>query len=232
MPVEHTQHHAASRHFLLRQLHARPRLFSAVALAALIYGLLPFLIAMHPTTHLLIAWNTGIGMYLLLAGGMVLTRASHEHMRARARMEDEGRLAVMSCAILATIACLVAIFFDLSHAKNLQGSLRYLHVALAILTVALSWLFIHLMFALNYAHDFYTHTNGQRNGGLEFPNTAEPDYLDFLYFSCIIGTSGQTADVSISSQALRRTSLVHCILSYAFNTTVLALAINLAAGLM
>lgn len=73
MPVEHTQHHAASRHFLLRQLHARPRLFSAVALAALIYGLLPFLIAMHPTTHLLIAWNTGIGMYLLLAGGMVLT---------------------------------------------------------------------------------------------------------------------------------------------------------------
>lgn len=231
MPVEHTTHHATGSHFLLRQIRARPRLISAVTLSFIAYACLPALLAIHTTTRLLVAWNVGVIFYLLLTS-IMMVRSSHEHMRARAKMEDEGRWIVMTCTISATLACLVAIFFDLSAARAAQGLLRHLHVSLAVATVASSWFFIHLMFALNYAHDFYAHKDNTLHRGLDFPNTDEPDYLDFLYFSCIIGTSGQTADVSFSSKKMRRVGLVHCILSYAFNTTVLALAINLAAGLM
>jgi uncharacterized membrane protein len=69
-------------------------------------------------------------------------------------------------------------------------------------------------------------------GGLDFPGTHSPDYADFLYFSCIIGTSGQTADISFCSRSMRRTGLVHCVLAYFFNTTLLALTINIASGLL
>ncbi|HPU80772.1 DUF1345 domain-containing protein, partial [Accumulibacter sp.] len=69
-------------------------------------------------------------------------------------------------------------------------------------------------------------------GGLDFPGGHAPDYGDFLYFACVIGTSGQTADVSLSSRSMRRTGLVHCVLAFFFNTTILALTINIASGLL
>jgi uncharacterized membrane protein len=87
-------------------------------------------------------------------------------------------------------------------------------------------------FALHYAHDFYV-ANAQGNpGGLEFPDLTTPDYSDFLYFACVTGTSGQTADVSFSSRTMRRTGLVHCVLAFFFNATLLALTINIASGLI
>jgi uncharacterized membrane protein len=225
------EHNTHRSHFFLRQIRARPRLIFAITLAIAAYALLPIFITLHTTTRALIAWNAGVYLYLLLAAVMMI-KSTHEHMRARARLENEGKWVVMGGTILATSACLIAIFFDLSNARNVQGVLRHAHVALAIATVISSWLFIHLMFALNYAHVFYSHSGEQLHHGLQFPDTTQPDYFDFLYFSYIIGTSGQTADVSITSKTLRRTGLAHCVLAYAFNTTVLALAINLAAGLL
>jgi len=85
---------------------------------------------------------------------------------------------------------------------------------------------------LHYAHDFYIAKERNHSGGLEFPGETSPDYSDFLYFACVIGTSGQTADVSFTSKSMRRTGLIHCVLAFFFNTTLLALAINIASGLI
>ena len=101
-----------------------------------------------------------------------------------------------------------------------------------------AWVFIHLTFALHYAHEYFDETKaveGEKpalRGGINFPDTDEPDYWDFVYFSFIIGVAAQTADVTIGSKVIRRTSLVHSILAFFFNSAVLALTINIAAGLI
>ena len=107
-----------------------------------------------------------------------------------------------------------------------------LHLGLTALTVLSSWVFMHLMFAMHYAHDHYRSGRQGHEPGLAFPQEPLPDYWDFLYFSTVIGTSGQTADVSFTSKTMRRTGMVHCLLAYFYNTTVLALTINIAASLI
>ncbi len=106
------------------------------------------------------------------------------------------------------------------------------HIILTCLTITLSWLLIHVMFALHYARAYYQAAARGHNPGLSFPGDEAPDYHDFLYFSCIIGTSGQTADVSFTSHRNRRIGTLHCILAFFYNVSVLALMINIAAGLI
>ncbi len=219
------------RNLLLRQIRIRPRLFAASLLALLVFAVTPALLGVHPVTRLLLSWNAGVWAYLLMAAVMIL-RSSHERLCWRARLQDEGRLAVLSAVILASFACLAAIFVELASVRQLHGLLKAEHIALTLATVLSSWCFIHLMFALHYAHDFYLAQGRGGDGGLIFPNTPQPDYIDFLYFAAVIGTSGQTADVAFSSSAMRRWGLLHCVLAYVFNTTVLALAINIASGLI
>jgi uncharacterized membrane protein len=152
-------------------------------------------------------------------------------MRRRALHQDEGRLIILTGVALAAVAVLVAIASQLTAVKNLPGQARLPHLALTALTVVSSWLFTQAMFALHYAHDFYAARERGLPDLLSFPGTPEPDYGDFFYFACVIGTSGQTADVAFTSSALRRIGTLHCVLAFAFNTTVLALSVNLAAGL-
>ncbi|MEW9897821.1 DUF1345 domain-containing protein [Chitinivorax sp. PXF-14] len=220
----------ASYPYLLRQLAARPRLFLSAACGALVAFGLPHWLAMHSITRLIIAWNAGATLYLILAAHMMFW-SSHEKMRHRALMQDEGRIMVLMLVVLAAIMSLGAIIAELAVAKDMHGPLRYAHIGLAALTIVSSWAFTHVMFALHYAHDFYAARSRGKSGGLAFPGDTEPDYGDFLYFACVIGTSGQTADVSFESTAMRRTGLVHCVLAFFFNTTVLALTINIASGL-
>lgn len=222
----------AHRHhgFVLRQLRTRPRFFASIAVSAVCYLLLPPALAPRLTARLLLSWNIGVYLYLALALAMI-SRATSERVRWRARIQDEGRFVVLAVVILATIASLAAIFAELATVREAHGALRVEHIGLAIATVVSSWLFIHLMFALHYAHDFYSDQGRGGDGGLLFPDTKAPDYRDFLYFAAVIGTSGQTADVAFASPAMRRIGLAHCVLAYAFNTTVLALMINIASGL-
>ena len=124
------------------------------------------------------------------------------------------------------------IFLELAGVRDLAVPLKTGRIALAVLTIASAWAFIHLMFALHYAHDYYVDRSRGGNGGLQFPGETDPDYGDFLYFAAVIGTSGQTADVSFASRPMRRIGLLHCVLAYAFNTTLLALTINIASGLL
>jgi len=216
---------------LLRALRARPRLLASVGVGVAVYVLLPAALAAHAQSRLLLAWNAGALLYLALVAAMAL-RADAESMRQRALRQDEGRVVVLVLVVLAAAAVLLAVGSQLSAVKDMQGSARTLHIALAALTVLTSWLFTQTLFALHYAHDFYVARVHRRDDPLQFPGTTEPIYGDFFYFACIIGTSGQTADVDFTGSALRRVGTLHCVLAFFFNTTLLALAINIAAGLL
>jgi uncharacterized membrane protein len=102
-----------------------------------------------------------------------------------------------------------------------------------IVTAALSWLFVQTAFALDYAHAFFGQDeNGQDCGGLDFPGGESPDFWDFLHFSSIIGATAQTADISIVSKPMRRLVTIHALVAFSFNAVILALVINLSAGLL
>lgn len=209
---------------------ARPRLFICALIGVATIFLLPTALAQQPITRMIIGWNVGAVLYLLLAAKMMFW-SSHERMRKRALQQDEGRLIILGLVVIAALMSIGAIVAELAVVKEMHGSLRYAHIALAVLTILSSWAFTQLMFALHYAHDYYAAEARGNAGGLEFPGGHAPDYGDFLYFACVIGTSGQTADVSFSCRAMRRIGTVHCVLAFFFNTTLLALTINIASGL-
>ena len=121
-------------------------------------------------------------------------------------------------------------------AKGLGRKALTEHLLLAATTVVSSWCLIHTVFAMHYAHGYY-HDEDEgpgfsSAGGLEFPNEKEPDFLDFAYFSFVIGMTCQVSDVQVSSKGMRRLALLHGLLSFLFNTVILALSINLASGLL
>ena len=218
------------RFWLLRMIVARPRLFfsALIGVAALLF--LPGSLVQQPVTRLLVGWNVGVGLYLLLAAHLMFW-SPHERMRSRALQQDEGRFVVLALVIATAIMSLGAIVAELASVREMHGALSYGHIVLTVLTIVSSWAFTQVMFALHYAHDYYASDQRGSPGGLVFPGGHAPDYADFLYFSCVIGTSGQTADVNIDGRAMRRTALVHCVLAFFFNTTLLALSINIASGL-
>lgn len=209
----------------------RPRLVGAAVVGLLALQALPWLMPLQDITRYIVAWNVGVLLYLALVGWMMFSEG-RQQIRHWAKLEDEGQALVMTLVILAALASLAAIVMELAVVKDLHGWRRAGHILLAILTIFSSWAFIHVMFALHYARSYYaSHARGLPPG-LEFPGKEEPDYGDFLYFACIIGTSGQTADVSYTTSALRKVGTLHCVLSFFFNATVLALMINIAAGLI
>ena len=212
-----------------RPLLARPRLLTSALVAVLVAALLPAQLVQQPTTRGLVGWNIGVWLYLLMAA-LMMVRSPQAKMQRRAQLEDAGRYVVLGVAIVAAVASLLAIAVELAVAKEMHGEQKAARIALAGLTVFSSWLFTHLMFALHYAHDYYLAVAQGQKGGLQFPGEEAPDYGDFFYFAAVIGTSGQTADVSFTSKPMRRLGALHCVLSFLFNTTLLALTINIAAS--
>ena len=218
------------RNRIFRQVRARPRLYISTGIAILVGVFLPVDVASHSVTRWLIAWNAGTCLYVALAA-IMMARSSQHRMRHRAQLQDEGQLVILLLVVVSAIASLAAIAGELAVVKDMHGSLKIAHIALSGITVLSSWAFIQVMFALHYAHDYYAEACHGRPVGLAFPNDDQPDYGDFFHFAAIIGTSGQTADVSFVSKPMRRIGSVHCILAYLFNTTVLALLINIGASL-
>jgi uncharacterized membrane protein len=157
-------------------------------------------------------------------------------MRQTVLENDQGRVGVLLAVLAAIGASIAAIFFLLEKPRETGGSPPAMHVVLAVATIVCSWLMTHVMFALHYAHRFYrddpSTAEKDATGGLAFPQTATPDYWDFLYFSFVIGMTSQVSDVQVTSRAMRRLVLWHGVLSFAFYTIVLALSINIVARLL
>jgi uncharacterized membrane protein len=216
---------------LIPTLKYRPRLLVAASVGLVAVALVPQVLSCRDVTRWLIGWNLGATVYLVMAAWM-MARSSSERMRRRALTQDEGAGAILAMVVLAALASLGGILAELGVARDEHGFVRYMHIGLAALTVVTSWAFTQVMFALHYAHEFYLAEHRGQSGGLVFPGTAQPDYLDFVYAAAIIGTSAQTADVAFSSPKMRRVGLVHSVLAFLFNTTLLALTVNVGASLI
>ncbi|MFH3655714.1 DUF1345 domain-containing protein [Acinetobacter nosocomialis] len=214
-----------------RSVQNRPHFFIALIFGVVVASLLAWLTSWKWSTILLASWNGSISLYLLHVWKLMRS-ADHSQMQQQAKKQDESKWVIMLIVLLAITMSLVAILVQLSQLPS--GHYEKLgHVALALLTIISAWLFMHTVFALHYAHDFYMAlSRNEENGGLDFPGTEHPTYPDFLYFSYIIGTSAQTADVSITNKHMRLLNLFHAVLSFGFNTTILAVCINVAAGFL
>ena len=223
LPVPH------SRPTWLKAIQARQLLVICLTVSIVTAILIPLAIDMRAITRTIISWNIGAGLYLIVAL-VVMFRSNPDKMRATAMQYDDGKYAVLALVVLSAVMCLGAIVAVLAVANDMQGGEKVSYIVLAAVSVLTSWAFTHVMFALHYAHDFYSAQIRHEPVGLEFPGTPHPDYIDFLYLACVIGTSGQTADVSFTSKPMRRTGLLHCVLAFFFNTTLLALTINIGAG--
>ena len=213
-----------------RILRTRPRLWASITLGLFVFGLLTATGLLHVTSRALVSWNVGALVYLALALHLVWG-AKPAQMQARALQQSEGRVLVLTMVVVAAVAVLLAVASQLSAVQGMPAAEKTPHVLLAALTVVSSWLFTQTLFAINYAHDFYAARAAGLPDVLLFPGSNEPLYADFFYFACIVGTSGQTADVAFNGGTLRRVGTLHCVLAFFFNTTVLALTVNIAAGL-
>lgn len=207
---------------------ARPRLLVSILSGAVatwfLQGTFPLV------TRCLLGWNVAVWLYLFLDGLMMLG-SDHQRMRRNAVAQAEGAATVLLIVIVAVAVSMAGIVIELSAAKAAGAAQAWPHVVFALTTVVGAWLLLPTVFALTYASLFFRTAHGT---GLKFPSADEnfkPDYGDFLYFSFTIAVASQTADVTVNTQSLRRLVLAHAILSFAFNTCVLAFTVNLAASL-
>ncbi len=217
---------------VIRHLSRKPRLLFSIGVAAIVLVSCRLFTHLSLVTDSLLAWNSATILYIGLAVQTMLS-ADGDLMRRRARLYDDGEGVILAITVLAAALSVVAIVFELATSRQVTGWLRSLHVGLSALTLLTSWAFIHIAFAFHYAHGYYSEGEPDAEDPcLVFPGKDLPNYIDFLYFSFVIGTSGQTADVAFAATETRRIGLIHCVLAYLFNATVLALTINIAASLI
>jgi uncharacterized membrane protein len=212
--------------YLVRLIRARPRLFGSAVVALVVLLVLPA--ERRLSTRLLVAWDVGVALYLALACRM-MTRAHVGEIRRRAAIQDEGRIGILVLTAAAAMASFGAIIAELGSSPGHGPGRQPRQLILATVTILLSWAFTHTIFALHYAHEFYTEDGG-RGGGLVFPGNDAPDYWDFVYFSFVIGMTSQVSDVAVSCKPIRRTVAAHGVLSFVFNAALLALTVNIAAS--
>jgi uncharacterized membrane protein len=200
---------------------------------ALAVAALPLPIAVE--LRALLGWCAGLVVYLTLAWWLCVVFDA-QRTRERAQAQDEPSLALFLILLLANLACIGAIAVLMQESSRLSGVERALHVGLLVGALAVSWLFIQMIFAFHYAHRYYQkeprkHGRNEPDGpGLKFPGGLDPDYFDFLYYAHVVGMTSQVSDVKVTSREMRHITLVHSVLSFAFNMLILALSINVVAG--
>ncbi|MFK0297911.1 DUF1345 domain-containing protein [Brevundimonas sp. NPDC090276] len=181
-------------------------------------------------TRIAAGWGAGAVAFLLLTLERVMRARSIEDIRRRAAELDQAGGAVLPLSLLAAAASIFIIVMEAAgESRPSMASAMF-----SISVIALSWLFVHVIFTLHYAHEFYAPAEagqGDRKG-LIFPGEGEADYWDFLHFALIIGVASQTADIQISSRKLRRIATLHSLIAFVFNTVILALAVNMAVSLL
>jgi uncharacterized membrane protein len=214
-----------------RAISSRPRLFTGLVVMLLAWPLLPA--TLKATTRFIVAWDIGVLVFLALAAHLFVT-ASPDDMPAAAEAQQEGEWTIFWLTLAVVVVSFVAVSSEFVAIKSGPPASRGLQVTLVSVTLLQSWLVTHVTFALRYAHEFYARDLGgpDVDRGLDFPGETEPDYLDFLYFSLVLGMTFQVSDVQITSRKLRRVATLHGLVSFLFNTVIVAFTVNIAAGLM
>jgi uncharacterized membrane protein len=206
-------------------------------IALIAAGAIFFLLRGHVrfSTESIVAWDVFALSVLTLAWVTILTTPIHR-LRARAKEQDVSRFIAFLFVVVAACAALFAVGFLITVNKGQMRGHFTVHLILGLVTVILAWSLMQTVFGLRYAHVFYGDEDergkDRHSGGLIFPGERPPDYFDFAYFSFVVGMTCQVSDVQITSRRMRRLTLAHSVLSFGFNTLILALLINTVSGLL
>jgi len=212
-------------------IRGRPRLAIGLLAGLLAWPLLPGGTSL--LTRSIVAWDFGCTVFLVLAAQMFSSERM-ARMPDDAARQQEGEWTIFTFSICAVAASFAALLGEFSISKDMPPGPHALHIALVALTLLVSWLMTHTLFALRYAHEYYSMlpdgTDIER--GLKFPSDEPPDYWDFFYYALVLGMTFQVSDVEIMSRKMRRLATVHGLLGFLFNTVILALSVNIAASLL
>jgi uncharacterized membrane protein len=227
-PAIRHRRHWSNPTSIARSIAIRPRLYYAVLVGIAALLLVPR--SWPASIRGAFVWDLSAAIYLALAFRVMLT-CTAERIRARAARQDDSGVVILIIILLAITASFVAIGGVLGEART--APYKVLNLGLAAITILLSWTITQVVFTLHYAHEYYRPGGGPGAiaEGLDFRGDRHPDYWDFFYFASSFGAASQTSDVSILTKPLRRLATLHAIISFLFNTAVLALTINLAASM-
>jgi uncharacterized membrane protein len=217
--------------WLYHQIRVQIRLIGSILVGLAVWVLFPL---EDQIDRILAAWNAAGWLYIALLLVMMM-RAEVDGIRRQAEIEEESRSAALIITTLGAIFMFLAIVAQLSALSEESGLERRTTLALSFSTILVSWLLVQVVFAVYYAHEFHSESRQAKRGaggGLKFSGQSVPDYLDFLYFSFVVGTTNQTSDTEVTSRAMRRAVMIHGLLSFFFNTMVIALTVNLTAQLV
>ncbi len=211
--------------YRIGRLHAITKLIISISVAIIVLAIVPN----DPVYHINImeSWDA-FGLTMILLSWISFFVINSQGIRQQSIQQDESAPVIFALVLVATMASLGEVFLLLTCKTD------YSKIAIAISGMLLSWILIHTIFALRYAHLYYGNDKTNKDvhaGGLNFPEDKHPDYLDFAYFSFVLGMTFQVSDVEVTSKRLRRLSLLHGLISFFFNTLIVALTINVIAGI-
>jgi uncharacterized membrane protein len=214
-------------------MHPTQRILVSLGLTAVAFAALFFTRAsLHPLIMYMMLWDI-FALSYITTGWIVFYNRSVNEIRKWARVDDGSRLFVSFIVVVAAVSSLVIVLL-LMLSKEISGGSKLIYLPVVITGMLASWTMVHTTLTFHYANLYYDDDETdvtKHAGGLEFPKEKCPDYIDFAYFSFVIGMTFQVSDVEISARVIRRTALAHGLLSFALNTFVVALTINLIAGL-
>ncbi len=214
---------------LFEKINSFQRLFMCIALAVIVYFLVQVK-EIDGLSHVMLGWNT-FSLSMIIMSWVSFFITDSKQIREQAKVQDPSRSIIFIIIIVSTLASFFAVLL-LILSKGENDNTSSLRIAVAVTGMFLSWFLIHTIFTLRYAHIFYGDHETRPNthaGGLEFPGDSKPEYLDFAYYSLVLGMTFQVSDVQITSKRLRSLAMLHGLLSFVFNTIMIALTINLIA---
>jgi uncharacterized membrane protein len=225
---------STSSSFLHLAGNRRYRLYTSAVIALLV--LLVSRAGSSGVVSFMITW-IAFSASLLISSWVIILSFHPEEVKAIADKEDSSGAFIFIFIVMAAFISLFAIIILLQSVPTESKRGLSLHMILAVTSVCCSWLLIHTLFILRYAHLYYMpdnkrNDNNTTNSGLDFPNEKEPDYLDFAYFSFVLGMTFQVSDVVITSKHIRRLALLHGLISFVYNTVIVALSINILSGII
>jgi uncharacterized membrane protein len=204
------------------------RIVLSVLLACVLYWCIPHE-AMSALTHLILAWDAFCCCMLLMAW-ITFYRTPPKQIRQESIRQDDGRVIAFFIVLAATALSMLAVFLLMTG----QGNHDVVQLGAALFCMLFSWLLVHTIYTLRYAHLYYSNDQDdpdQHLGGLDFPHEKHPDFLDFAYFAFTIGMTFQVSDIAITERKIRRISLGHALMSFGYNASIIALTVNALAGL-
>ena len=211
------------------RIHSFHKLFICIGIAVLVY-LIVEIKEIDLLTHIMIGWDT-FSVCTIIMSWITFSIINSKQIREQAKVQDQSRSIIFMTVLISALASVFAVILLIVSKKDGDQGAEW-RLPIAIAGMLFSWFLIHTTFALRYAHIYYGDHETKPNthaGGLEFPEDEQPDYLDFAYFSFVLGMTFQVSDVQITSKRFRKMAMFHGLISFGFNTIMIALTINLMA---